>query len=224
MERIKVNKPTYYLRVSALAQIEFCPIRSKLLCFTNLAKFSTNINKAIITGIKLHKQYSYANRSFDRVRCRTLLGKDVFSKQLILKNYNIIVRGLYDDLNIITYNTRKYCSLIELKTTNKKYLWSRETKAAIRQLQLYMWLLKDKLEAIGYPLWKRSYLLIYSQSNGELIRRIPVQYNEFIEEWIEQAIEQFIGVRKISLPSYSYCKLCPTTIKERCSYYILRKK
>ena len=64
---------------------------------------------------------------------------------------------MYDDLYIVQENGKKYVSLIELKTTTKKYMWAGEVKAAIRQLQLYQWLLKEELEAIGYPLYKFFY-------------------------------------------------------------------
>jgi hypothetical protein len=212
----KEYKQVYYFRVSSLSHIMFCAKRAKLEIFNNLAKipYVNNPKNSIVTGNRLHREYSYYNRSFDRVRVKALLGDKVFQKELIYGDYKIILRGLYDDLRVITVDGKKYTVLIELKTTTKKYMWSREVNAAIKQLQLYMYLLKERLEVIGYPLWRRGYLM----------RRIVVEYDDNIEEWIKDAVDKFNGLSKVSIPPYRYCKLCPTQVKSNCSWYYVRSK
>ena len=209
----------YFLRVSSLSHIEFCPKRFKIESFTRFNnKFSSG---SIALGNKLHYQYSFPYKDFDRVRARMLLGEGrVFTKQID----NIQIRGCYDDLKIVRYHDKKYASLIELKTTGKPYMWFREIKAAIRQLQLYMWLMKEELELVGYPLWKRGYVEIFSQADGTLMRRVPVFYDDNIEEWIRNAVNQFKGLAKVSPPPYQYCKLCPVQVKNKCDWYFIRSK
>jgi hypothetical protein len=131
------------------------------------------------------------------------------------------IRGRLDDLNILLYNGNKYSSLIEVKTTSKKYLWRRELNAAIRQLQLYLWLYKEVLEYLGYPLWKRHYVEEYSQRNGRLIRRVAVEYYDDIEDWIRLAIRKFQGLERMEVPPESYCKICPKNVKVLCDWYIV---
>ena len=146
--------------------------------------------------------------------------RKVFSKRVD----DISVRGTPDDFRIVLYQNKKYASLVEIKTTSMPYMWNLEVKAAIRQLQLYMWIMKEDFEKAGYPLWKRGYLEIYSQQNGKLMRRIPVEYDEDIEDWVRNAFKKFSGLSKVSPPPYSYCKKCPVQVKQRCSWYEMRRK
>ena len=173
MEGIIIEKPTIFLRVSSLSHMEFCPKRSKIESFNRIARVNRidgTFNKAMAEGTRLHKNYSYLNREFDRdlLVNNILPNTEVYSKQVD----DIQIRGAYDDLRVYSYDGKKYVSLIELKTTSRT-LWSREINSAIRQLELYMWLLKDILESLKFPLWKRSYVEVYSQKDGTLIRRIP---------------------------------------------------
>lgn len=216
----------YYFRISSLSHTEFCVKRSKLEIFNNLAKIiPTNPKSSIITGNRLHYEYSYGLKDFDRMVIRYRLDKFMVSSENRRRCFekkignNVIIRGLYDDLRCLTYKDKKYTSLIEVKTTSKKYIWRREILAAVRQLELYMWMLKDILETIGYPLWKRSYLEVYSQKTGYLIKRIPVEYNDKIEEWILDVIDKFNGISRMEVPPKSYCKLCPNIVKRECSWY-----
>jgi hypothetical protein len=154
-------------------------------------------------------------------------GRLGFEKKIEAENkIVIIVRGMYDDLRVVRNikTGKKYTSLIEVKTTSKKYMWSKEIKAAIRQLQLYMWLLKDTLEKLGYPLWERSYVEIYSQKDGSLLRIIPVKYDYGIENWIRYVVRCFNGLEPVPVPSFKFCKLCPVNVKTSCDWYKLRKQ
>jgi hypothetical protein len=198
--------------------LKFCPKRSKIESFTELGHLSAG-KGSIREGNRLHYLYSYWNRDFDRDWIRARLAAGVAEKTL--DDY-IVVRGKLDDLNVLTYNNIKFVSLIELKTTNKKYMWSREIQAAITQLQLYLWLYNDILDALGFPLWKRSYLLIYSQKTKMLLRRIPVEYDPHIEDFIRSAVNQFLGLERMEIPPLRYCHLCPHPIKTNCSWYAMR--
>lgn len=223
-----------YLACSKLSHFEYCAKRSKLEIFGKVLAIEGDGKGAIARGNRLHFLYSLPNKGFDRLllrfrlRFKTVNGK--FRKQID----NIVVIGLYDDLRVLRKinlvgpnmgNTvKKFTSLIEVKTTSKGYMWSREVKAAIRQLQLYMWLLKDHLEQLGYPLWKRSYIEIYSQKNGVLLRRIPVEYDYTIENWIRYVVDCFKGLNPVSVPPFKFCKLCPRNVKQVCSWYQMRKE
>jgi hypothetical protein len=148
---------------------------------------------------------------------------DIFSKEIDTKQYKIRVNGAYDDLRIIKVNGKKYTVLVELKTTAKRYMWSHEINAAKRQLQIYMWLLKELLDIAKFPLWKRGYVEIYSQRTGELIKAIPVQYDENIEIWIKNTIECYMGIRPVRIPDYKLCRFCPANVKRCCNWYAIRK-
>jgi hypothetical protein len=220
--------PKFYFKISTISHTEFCGKRSKIETFSpQLAKISFGNKSAIAEGNRLHANFSRGMikyKSFDANLVKSLLSKrivlssnkhKVFQKQI----EDIILKGMYDDLYVIQENGKKYVALIELKTTSKKYMWTGEVKAAIRQLQLYQWLLKDELEAIGYPLYKESLLLIYSQNTGEKLREIKVPYDSNIEEWIKDVKAKFLGLSKLTVPHYSYCKLCPNQIKVACDWY-----
>lgn len=173
--------------------------------------------------------YSFPNKGFDRVLLRTRLNRkfNEFTKQVD----NIVVIGHYDDLRIINVVTpdmgtiiKKYTSLVEVKTTSKKYMWGAEIRAAVRQLQLYMFLMKEELEKQGFPLWKRGYVEIYSQKTGCLMKRIPVEYDEHVEEWIRHVYKCFAGLEKVSAPIPKICKFCPKNIRDSCDWNFLMKK
>jgi hypothetical protein len=222
-----IANPIYFFRVSSLSHSEICSKRSKIEVFT---KFNNQfVSGTIAYGNKFHFNFSHPLKSFDRAKLRYTLGmsdyngnetRKVFKKQI----EDVEVRGTPDDFRIYEYQGKKYTSLIEIKTTSLAYMWSLEVKAAIRQLQLYMYLMKDDLEKAGYPLWKRGYLEIYSQHSGKLIRRIPVEYDYEIEDWVREVINKFKGLSKVSPPAYSYCKKCPVQVKQKCDWYSLRKK
>jgi len=221
------QQPIYYFRVSSLSHAEICPKRSKIEVFT---KFNNKfVSGTISKGNKMHYELSHPLVSFDRARCRYLLGitdyngnatNKVFTKQI---DY-VQIRGQTDNLFILSYHNQKYTVLKEYKTTSKPYMWSLEIKSAIRQLQLYMFVMKDALEKAGYPLWRRGYLEIYSQQTGNLMRRIPVEYDYNIEDWIRNVIDQFRGQSRVRPPPFSYCRLCPKQVKLKCSWFEMRNK
>jgi len=223
----------YYFSVSKLAHFDFCNKRCKLEVFNQVAEPKVGMG-SVAKGNKMHWLYSYSYKDFDRIRVRYELrnlatlyrGRLGFEKKIEVGNkIVIIVRGMYDDLRILrdTKTNSKYTSLVEVKTTSKKYMWTREVKAAVRQLQLYMWLLKEILEKLNYPLWKRSYVEVYSQKGGSLLRVIPVKYNYDIEDWIRYVVKVFQGLEPASIPPYKFCKLCPVNVKTNCDWYRIRK-
>jgi hypothetical protein len=87
-----------------------------------------------------------------------------------------------------------------------------------------MYLLKENLEELEFPLAPYSYVEIYSQRNGSLIKRIPVPYNNDIEEWISHVVNKVNGLERVEIPPYEYCKHCPSHVRERCDWYSLRSK
>jgi len=148
---------------------------------------------------------------------------DIFSKDIKTKDYIIRVNGAYDDLRIIKVEGKKYAVLVELKTTSKRYMWSHEVNTAKKQLQLYMFLLKDLLDIVKFPLWKRGYVEIYSQRTGNLIKAYSVEYDEHIEEWIKYTVEQYMGIRPIRIVDLKLCRYCPKYVRKCCNWYSIRK-
>jgi len=232
MESKIIHSPPlfYYLRVSKLSHAEFCVKRSKIETFSSKSDSFIPLKKEdpVTIGNRMHSIYSYLSyKDFDRMRLRLklhlLADRGKFKKQI--PDTNIMVVGVYDDLRILRdlATNKKYTVLVEVKTTSKKFMWAREVRAAIRQLQLYMWLLKENLEYLGYPLWKRSYLQIYSQKTKRLLKLIRVEYDDNIEEWVKSIVDMFKGLRPVSVPPYNYCKLCPVAVKSKCSWYEMRK-
>lgn len=224
----QVSKPCLYLRVSILSHIVICGKRSKTETFSKNRGTLPYGNKSVQKGTKLHGQYGYYKTDFERERLIHNLDrykiKDAFQKTIELPEVIVVVRGKYDDVRVLTSKIGKLCSFIEVKTTSKKYMWSLEVKAAIKQLQIYLWLLKELCELIGYPQWKRHYLEVFSQVTGRLMRRITVEYDENIEEWIKRAVYQYLGLAPMNIAPYAYCKLCPKYVKEDCPYYYMRKE
>lgn len=230
---VNSNKPILYLRVSTLSHMEICSKRSKTEAFSkNKGSIPYTNKSALAEGKKLHRQYGYYITDFERERVRRNLElykiKGAFQKIIVLPDITIVIRGDYDDLRIIRMivekNIKRLVSFIEVKTTRKKYMWNLEVRAAIRQLQLYLWLLEELVTKIGYSLWKRHYLEIFSQNTGRLLRRIPVQADPDIEKWIIDAVYQFMGLRPMRLAPYKYCIKCPQIVKQDCFYYHLRRE
>jgi hypothetical protein len=149
--------------------------------------------------------------------------KGAFEKVLELPELTVVIRGDYDDLRLLDSKIGKLVSFIEVKTTGKKYMWSLEVQAAIRQLQIYLWMLKELCAELGYPLNKHHYLEVFSQHTGDRMDRIPVEYDENIVEWITSVVYKFIGLQAMNLAPYRYCIICPKSVKIDCAYYQLRR-
>lgn len=194
----------------------FARKRSKIEIFGRPYQIEGTSKGAVYRGNRLHFLYSYPYKSFDRILLLSRLPLKL-EKQI----RDVMVKGVFDDLRVIRniQNNSKFTVLVEVKTTSKKYMWEREIKAAIRQLQLYMWALRDKLKVLGFPLWKRGYVEIYSQKTGRMMRRIPVQYDEQIEDWILNVVECFKGLKKVSTPYLRVCKFCPKNVRGVCDWY-----
>lgn len=211
-------------RVSAIAQFEVCPKRSKILLLHNPEPKGES-SEAVKEGIRLHEQYPYIvyHFTFDRRLVKYKLGfPRIFEKKINIEGEEHTIRGVPDDIRVlfIPETKKKYVMIMELKTTTrKKYI----LKPAIKQLQIYMWLMKEELERIGFPLWKKGMIEVYSQKTGECIKRISVDYDENIEQWIKQAILGILGLHPVKTPSYKTCKYCSKNIKEKCDWYKLMK-
>jgi hypothetical protein len=163
----------------------------------------------------MHYQYSYSLKSFDR---------QLFLSQLpeVLQGQvdNIIVRGKLDDVRVLfnPNSQEKFVSIIEVKTTSKRYMWSVEIQSAVFQLQLYIWLVK-KLMKPCWKLHKRHYVEVYSQHTGRLMKRVAVEEDPSIEDKIRYIVRAFQGLERVQIPHPSTCKLCPKNVKEACDWY-----
>jgi len=225
---IKDNK-ILRLRVSGLAQAVYCGKRAKISLFYKPEIKSRKEYKAISIGKKLHKIYEgmMRNLSFDRILVKYKLrwAFRIFERQV--RDTNILIVGKPDDLRVLMIKEngeiKKYTMLIEVKTTNRR-VWKKEILMAIKQLQLYMWLLKEELDKIGFPLWKYGLVEYYSQKTGDLLKRISVEYDDNIEEWIKYVVNSFKGEQYINVPiDKSLCKHCYDSIKEICEWYQMMK-
>lgn len=176
-------------------------------------------NKDMRKGTEMHAEYSAAYKSWDRRLVRYQLdcaGGPNFHKQVD----DIVVRGKYDDLRVLVdlRNQHKLVSFVELKTTRKGFLFPSELEAAVFQLQLYIWLLKDLIPE-PYILHNRHYLEIISQQTGELIKRITVYEYPDIEDKIRFIMRVFCGMEKVKRPPRYCCKHCPRPITDKCTWY-----
>lgn len=224
MEQIQ-EEPLIFLRVSSLSHSEYCDKRSKIESFGGSTHYYSNNPKGpIAIGNRLHGQFSYMGMDFNSNLVLSMLEGFLIRRSFQKQIDNIVIRGMFDNLRVLVVDGKKYSVLLELKTITKKFLWNRELKAAIRQLQLYMWILKEILEYLGYPLWKRGYLEIYSQNTGYLLKRVSVEYDDNIEEWIREVVNKFKGLSRMNVPHYAYCKRCPSQVRDKCDWYFLRKK
>ena len=199
--------------------------------FRNNSKYEPK-NSPRIEGNRLHKQYSYFNRDFDRVRVtqflQSLFINHAMQLKIDYKDFKVILRGIFDVLRILRYKGQKYISFIELKTTAKRILWNKEILCAIKQLQLYIYMITelagDKLAKMGYKIWVRHYVEIFSQKTGYLLRRVTVQADNSIRDWIEDTVKVFMGLKRMTFSNFAYCRLCPIQVRKLCSYYEKRKE
>jgi len=214
----------YHFRVSTLSHFDFCCKRAKLELFNQVEK-GDGENKSMVKGTEMHWEFSVPYKSFDRRLLRYRLEQKygrVFQKQVD----NIVIRGSYDDLRVL-FNRRtqtKWVTLIEVKTTNKPKMWYAEIKAAIFQLQLYIFLMKDAITGLGWNLHKRHWLEIYSQKDKRLIKRIMVEADPDIENKIRYIVRAFQGIAPWRYPEPYVCRICPRKVKDKCPLYQSRKK
>lgn len=220
------NKPYLYFRCSSLSHTDFCNIRAKIETFNKSARHQvTPKGSALREGKVMHHDLSFGLYDWERDHIvYGLMPKELtYTKTIEFSEFVIFLRGAYDDLRVIEYHGEKYISFIENFTTSKKYPYQRMLQAKIRQLQLYLYMFKEEIERLGYKLWKRSYVEVYSQKTKQRIKRIPVEYDSNIEQWIKHCAEMFLGLAKMSVAPYAYCRLCPLQVKKLCSYFEMRK-
>jgi hypothetical protein len=83
-----------------------------------------------VAGNRLHKQYSYFNKNFDRVRILALvenyLVRNALEHKIEYKDFIVVLRGIFDNLRVIRYRDKKYIVLLELKTTTKNRMWAKD--------------------------------------------------------------------------------------------------
>lgn len=216
------------LRCSQLAKYELCPMYAKISSTNQSTGYTGTYSKAMEYGNKLHYIYSFPFKSFDRQLCRYRLNmrsSDRHGNFEKMIGEDIKVRGKYDDLRVLLDPVRqlKYVSLLEVKTTSKNRLCVREQRSAVFQLQLYIWLLKDHLDYLGYKLNKNHYVEVFSQKTGDMMMRIQVHEDPNIEDKIKYIIGVFQGIQPMIVPPYGICKICPNNIKSSCNWYAMRK-
>lgn len=218
------SEQTYYFRASKLSHFPICPKRSKLESWRYLPWEEVESRSGVLRkGNELHYIYSVPYKSWDRRLLREQLLRAyglVFQKQ----TGNIVVRGTYDDLRVLSTRNGKVVSLIELKTTSKKRLWQPEIESAMFQLQIYVWLMREAIEALGWRLHSRHYLEIVSQKTGRLIERILVREDPQIEEKIKFILRVFQGLERAQVPPDWICRTCPRHVKKECDWYKMRKE
>jgi hypothetical protein len=218
--------PIIRVRVSTLCKFDFCPKRARieLFCGHQLINYSNGGNDSMKRGSIFHFQYSCPYKSFDRRLLRYQLeqkyGK-VFEKTVD----NLVIRGSYDDVRVLfnPISRAKVVSLIEVKTTYKQRMWNCEIDSATMQLQLYIWLMKEAIESLGWTLHSRHYLEIFSQKTNRLIKRIVVYEEPAMEERIRHIMKVWQGVEPLRYPPESTCKICPKNCKTVCDRWINRK-
>ena len=208
----------FYFRVSQLAHFAMCAKRSKLELFNQVYKVPVG-SKSIVRGNRMHKIYNTPYKSFNR---QYLLYKLIqLNKYMVFERQvdNIVVRGSFDDVNVTYKDGKQAVSLVEVKTTGKPRLWSPELKCAIRQLQLYIWLMKPVLEKLGYVLSSVHSLEVYSQNSGALLKKIDVYEDLEMETWIRMVVKSFQGLERVTIPERWVCKVCPRQVREACNWY-----
>ena len=218
------NNTTVFLKASSLSHYMVCPKRSKLESFFKIANYRPTTG-AIHRGNRFHYIYSYMLRDFDRdlLMESYKLKYRKYSRSLKMDNLTVIVIGKLDDLVILRYHDKKYSVIKELFTTGKEYPWSTDILMKSTQLKLYCWMYGPLLKYLGYPLWKRSYVEVYSQKSGTLLRRVAVEYNEEVEkeleEWIKYVVRSFQGIERMKVPHQKICKSCPKIVRLLCNWY-----
>ena len=221
---MQVSKPVIYLRVSTLSHVEICSKRAKSETFSvSRGTIKYKRGSALDIGKRLHRQYGFYQidyssdfksmlREEERQRLKDNLTSykinGAFQRVLELPEVTVVVRGDFDDIRLLESKIGKLASFIEVKTTGKKYMWSLEVQAAIRQLQIYLWMLKELCEELGYSLNKHHFLEVFSQRTGERLNRIPVEYDEHIESWIKLAVYKIMGIAPMNLAPFKYFIFC----------------
>lgn len=207
------------IRVSDIAQFASCPKRSKLQGLRQVNRDKSK-KEVRVKGTKMHTRYSLPYKSFYR---RVLIYKlkefaHVFTRQI----GKVEMRGIPDDYRVLcVYNgtnqlMKKVVSIVEVKTTNRKRLWTNEIAVAVLQLQLYIWLMKPYFDILDYELHSRHYLEVYSQKTDKLIKRVMVKPLEYPEKKISYIIETWRGLGRMAYPPKWICKRCPKNVKKQC--------
>lgn len=218
--------PELRVKASKICHFPMCPKRCKIEVL-KLQRHMPPSGRAQVQGSKMHRRYSLPYKSWDRRLLRYQLKKKygpVFERRLQVDQVELVVRGAYDDLRVLqdrrrNSRSKKAVSLIEVKTTSKKFMWRPEILAAVFQLQIYLWLMKNAIEALGYPVHSRHYLEVFSQKTGRLIRRLVVYEDPNIEKRLMYVVRAFQGLEKVQIPPRYVCKICPKNVKKECDWF-----
>jgi hypothetical protein len=210
-------------RVSDLAWSAVCFKRARI---QSLRDFENNTvgNKYTSRGIELHKKHSMIIGSFDR----RILKYKLFEKYgptLIRRFDNIEVRGRFDNVRVLlNYKegkmSEKVVSIIEEKSTSRKYLTWDSLAAAKFQLQLYIWIMTPLIEELGFKIHSRHYVEVYRQDDDRLISRIMVKADPMIQMKIDNVICAWQGLEKMRYPELKTCKSCPKNIRAKCNRWV----
>lgn len=224
MTQVSQPTPLLSLSISRLSQFDYCPKRCKIECFKQYEEIPESTGKAMVTGTHMHSQYTrWMNQTqlgIDREIIINHMIKQMVNEAFQKQLDNILIRGIPDEFKVV-YNEKdgqKYFSLIELKTTSKKFFWTCEIRSAALQLQLYIWLVKSYFEEIGYKINYEHYVEVYSQNSGFLLSQIIVHEDPDIEAKIRYIIKAFQGQAPMTIPQKSACKICPKIVKLNCSW------
>lgn len=104
---------------------------------------------------------------------------------------NIFITGSPDAVRVLKSKDGLKVAVVEYKTSQSGELSEKREKAAIFQLQLYIWLIKPAIEAMGLELNKRHYVEFIDLHRPIVKRRIPVQEKEDIEVTIWNIVHQY---------------------------------
>jgi len=214
-----MNEEYKRIRVSDLAQAAYCYRRSLIQCSKTRDYSDKNKSQAAIIGTKLHSIYS-PYQSWEWLRLRSLIFMKYGSTITRKLDEDIVIAGQFDDLRCLYTKDGLRVSVVEIKTTPKKFLFRWQYDAAIFQLQMYIWILKPILKDLGYTLHTRHYIEVYSQKTRRLIKRIVVKEDPLIASRIDDILCAWEGVAGMRYPEEWVCKWCPKNIKTKCSRWV----
>ena len=87
------------------------------------------------------------------------------------------------------------------------------------QVQIYAWLLEPHIKELGYNMWKRMWVEVYSQKDEHLIKRIPVEPIKDMDKVLKDIVETWQGLKGMKYPPEWICHNCPRNIKKVCGRF-----
>ena len=108
-------------------------------------------------------------------------------KYLTRRTGNIYITGVLDSLRVLRTKEGFVVSVVEYKTSRSGELSPRRREAAKFQAQIYAWLL-EKFLPKEYKIHRRHWVEFIDLFHPIVIERIPVEYDERIEERIWEVV------------------------------------